>query len=59
MNPALASRVFEPFVSTQGGGTHGLGLAFCAETVRALGGHIGVASIAGVGAEFTIHLPLA
>lgn len=59
MPSELASRVFEPFVSTQGGGTHGLGLTFCAETVRALGGDICVASSADAGAEFTIRLPLA
>lgn len=59
MAPELASRVFEPFVSTQAGATHGLGLTFCAETVRGAGGNIRVESRRGQGTEFTISLPRA
>lgn len=59
MAPELASKVFEPFVSTQPGVSHGLGLTFCAETVRAAAGEIRVASSAGKGSQFTIELPRA
>lgn len=59
MAPELASKVFEPFVSTQPGISHGLGLTFCAETVRAAAGEIRVASSAGKGSQFTIELPRA
>ena len=37
----------------------GLGLTFCREAVKAMGGSIAVASIPDAGAEFTIRLPLA
>lgn len=57
MAPELASRVFEPFVSTQAGATHGLGLTFCAETVRGAGGDIRLESRLGHGSDFTISLP--
>lgn len=59
MAPELAARVFEPFVSTQAGATHGLGLTFCAETVRGAGGEIRVDSRPGHGTEFAISLPRA
>lgn len=59
MAPEFASRAFEPFVSTQAGATHGLGLTFCAETVRGAGGDIRVESRLGHGTQFTISLPRA
>jgi two-component system CAI-1 autoinducer sensor kinase/phosphatase CqsS len=57
MTPGLASRIFEPFVSTQAGSTHGLGLTFCAQTVRGAGGDVRVEARPGQGTEFTINLP--
>ena len=52
-------RVFEPFVqvgSKKGGA--GLGLALCKEVVQLHGGHIGVQSRPGAGAQFYFALPL-
>ncbi|NQD94620.1 PAS domain-containing protein [Pseudomonas sp. CrR25] len=53
------ARVFEPFVQVghrQGGA--GLGLALCKEIVQLHGGHIGVHSRPGQGAQFYLALPL-
>ncbi|MEH6567000.1 MAG: ATP-binding protein [Halopseudomonas sp.] len=52
-------RVFEPFVqigSKKGGA--GLGLALCKEVVQLHGGHIGLQSKLGHGAQFYMSLPL-
>lgn len=54
---ALA-RLFQPFVSTNQGTGHGLGLAFCQRVVHEAGGTIKVSSVQGHGAEFTIRLPV-
>jgi len=51
-------RVFEPFVQVAGrGGGAGLGLAICKEIVQQHGGRIGLQSIPGQGATFSIELP--
>jgi signal transduction histidine kinase len=54
----VRERIFEPFFTTKksGRGT-GLGLAIAAETVRAHGGTIAVASEPAKGAEFSIVIP--
>jgi two-component system, NtrC family, sensor histidine kinase KinB len=52
-------RVFEPFVQIGGKkGGAGLGLALCKEVVQLHGGHIGVQSKLGQGAQFYMSLPL-
>ncbi len=58
IEPAAASRIFEPFFSTDVGSGHGLGLAFCRRVVQGLGGSIHVRSAPGKGASFLIELPV-
>lgn len=59
MSPLLRARLFQPFVSTHQGSSHGLGLAFCQRVVRASHGHIRVESEPGQGARFHLELPVA
>ena len=51
-------RIFEPFYTTKpiGVGT-GMGLSFCANVVRKLGGTIGFESAKGEGTTFTLRIP--
>ena len=60
IDPAVRSRLFEPFVTTKeiGRGT-GLGLSICKNIVESHGGSITVDSEAGKGARFTVALPAA
>ncbi|OGS24377.1 MAG: hypothetical protein A2314_05170 [Elusimicrobia bacterium RIFOXYB2_FULL_50_12] len=51
------NRLFEPGVSSRGGGLSGYGLAICKEMVEAMNGTISVESEEGKGATFTIRLP--
>ncbi|GAB7081685.1 sensor histidine kinase [Megalodesulfovibrio paquesii] len=57
--PEHLDKIFTPFFTTKapGQGT-GLGLALCKRMVESLGGVIRVASLPGLGATFTIELPL-
>jgi signal transduction histidine kinase len=48
--------VFVPFYTTKQKGT-GLGLAICQRIVKSHGGHIGIHSQLGEGAEFVVSLP--
>jgi signal transduction histidine kinase len=58
MSPETLGRLFEAHFTTRDGGS-GLGLHFCAITLKRLGGSIHAASPGlGAGAEFTIELPL-
>ena len=59
MRADLQARIFQPFVSTDRGTAHGLGLAFCQRVVQAARGTIRVKSAPHQGATFTIELPLA
>jgi len=54
----ILPRIFDPFFTTKplGVGT-GLGLSICHSLITAIGGHIEVASKAGVGTRFLIILP--
>ncbi len=60
MPPEVREHLFEPFFTTKpvGEGT-GIGLSFCANVVRKLGGDIYVESEAGKGSAFTVKLPAA
>ncbi len=55
---AQQSRIFEPFYTTKpiGVGT-GMGLSFCANVVRKLGGTISFESLWGTGTTFTLRIP--
>lgn len=57
LDPEVAGRLFEPFVSTRG--STGLGLAVCHGIVREHGGSIRGGDRAGGGARFEVRLPLA
>jgi signal transduction histidine kinase len=56
MDPAIKSRIFEPFFSTKDRGT-GLGLSITAGIIKAHGGEIALESQPGAGTEFVITLP--
>lgn len=56
---SLLPRIFEPFFSTRDVGQGvGLGLSIARDIVKAHGGRIAVESQVGLGATFTIHIPL-
>lgn len=57
IEPALQSRLFEPFFTTRAEGT-GLGLAIARGVARAHGGDIELRSTPGVGTIFHLTLPL-
>jgi signal transduction histidine kinase len=57
IDPALASAIFDPFVSGRAGGT-GLGLAVCKRIAEAHGGTIAARPREGGGTVFEIVLPL-
>jgi signal transduction histidine kinase len=56
IEPAAASRLFEPFFTTRRGGT-GLGLAIARNTVDGLGGRIIISESAPAGTDVRIELP--
>jgi CheY-like chemotaxis protein len=53
------ARVFDPFFSTKGEGSVGMGLAVAHGIVRAIGGEMSVASREGHGTTFRVALPVA
>lgn len=57
IDPAIAARIFEPFVSTKEQGT-GLGLAVVHQWVERHGGWVEAGPAEGGGARFCVHLPL-
>lgn len=60
IDPSLQGRIFDPFFSTKDLGTGtGLGLSICKKIVEEHGGTIGVDSVPGDGATFTLRLPAA
>ena len=50
------NKIFDPYFTTKSGG-NGLGLASASSIINRHGGHIGVESVVGAGAIFTIYLP--
>jgi len=50
--------IFEPFFSTNKGAGHGLGLTYCKRVVKSARGRISAESTPGMGAKFTIYLPI-
>ncbi len=58
VDPAMAERIFEPFVTTKPAGS-GIGLALAREFTQSLGGSLGVDRSELGGARFTIELPIA
>jgi len=55
----IRSRIFEPFFSTKGGATEGLGLAVCFGIVHQHGGTIDFHSEPGSGTTFRVLIPFA
>jgi two-component system NtrC family sensor kinase len=56
--PDIGQRIFEPFFSTKGGKTDGLGLAVCLGIARRHGGTISFQSEPGQGTAFRVALPV-
>ena len=60
IEPSSRDRIFDPFFTTKAAGEGpGLGLAICREIVHRHEGRIHVRSAPGVGASFTVLLPVA
>jgi len=59
ISPEMQERIFEPFVKLSGfsGGT-GLGLSICQRYAQLMGGSLTMQSTEGVGATFTLCVPL-
>ncbi|SPD73070.1 putative signal transduction protein [uncultured Desulfobacterium sp.] len=54
----IKSRIFDPFVSSKGGGHSGLGLSIVNNIVRSMNGTITCESEGGKGAAFIVALPI-
>jgi len=58
VDPAIAAKIFQPFVTTRARGT-GLGLALVQKIVVTHNGRVSVQSEPGTGTRFTVTLPIA
>lgn len=58
MEPELANRVFQPYVSTKGDKGTGLGLAIVSSVVTANGGAVRLETVLGRGSRFSVLWPV-
>jgi signal transduction histidine kinase len=58
IDPVDLERIWEPFFTTKGAESTGLGLDFCRRTIEALGGTITCQNRPGLGATFVVCLPV-
>ncbi len=56
--PEIRGRIFDPFFSTKGGKTDGLGLSICLSIVQSHGGTIDLDSEVGRGTTFRFAIPI-
>ena len=56
--PEIRPHIFDPFFSTKGGKTDGLGLSVCLGIIQSHGGTISLDSVVGKGTTFRFAIPV-